>query len=134
MEPYLSHIENGDNRKALCQLRLSSHPLNIESLRGKITDPKLRLCTLCDDTKVEDEFHFMMQCNKYENERNIFIENISNYCINFRELNLQNKFLWLLSNEDKQICKDLGHLIKRCFDIRKECLAKAKCDDSREIQ
>ncbi len=42
-------------------VRVGSHQLNIEALRGKIKDPKLRPC-ICEDTQPEDEFHFLITC------------------------------------------------------------------------
>lgn len=124
MEPYLYQIENIENRKALCQLRVSSHPLNIESLRGRVADPEQRICTLCNQGRVEDEFHFLMECHLYDTERTETFKRILKHCENFALLSLHDKFIWLLSNEDKQICKHLSRMTKILFDVRKRALAR----------
>lgn len=65
MEKYLSLIDNTTHRIAVSQLRLSSHTLNIETLRGTISDPNERTCNLCNLKKREDEIHFITECSHY---------------------------------------------------------------------
>jgi hypothetical protein len=36
----------------------------------------------------------------------------------FQELSDRNKFIWLLSNEDREICKNLANFIATCLSIR----------------
>ena len=48
--------------------------------------------------------------------RNTFFSNIDNYF--FPELSDRNKFIWLLSNEDREICKNLANFIVTCLSIR----------------
>jgi hypothetical protein len=52
--------------------RLSDHILNIE--RGRCTKPKTkreeRYCPFCDS--VENEKQFILECNKYSDERKQF--------------------------------------------------------------
>jgi len=62
-------------RKALARLRLSSHSLCIET--GRWTKPKsiprnIRFCSLCEDL-VEDEYHFLFVCPRYEHLRRLYI-------------------------------------------------------------
>ena len=63
-EKYLDILENQKQRKLLTKFRLSSHDLEIE--RGRYGTKSLpvdeRICKLCNERKVEDEFHFLMQC------------------------------------------------------------------------
>ncbi len=55
---------NRSYRLAFTKLRISSHSLRIES--GRHTFPKTviedRICNHCDLNKVEDEYHFVMEC------------------------------------------------------------------------
>ena len=48
---------------------------------------------------VEDEFHFVMVCNKLEHERNNLLYYITQKDLSFMHLNPFNKFLYLLKNE-----------------------------------
>ena len=36
-----------------------------------------RLCLLCNSNQVEDEIHFLFQCNKYSVQRQAFINQIN---------------------------------------------------------
>ena len=56
-EKYLLDIDNTTRRRTMTQLRVGTHQLNIEALKGKIKDLKLRTC-ICQNTQPEDEFHF----------------------------------------------------------------------------
>ena len=73
LEQHLLNIENKDHRKSISQIRLSSHPLRIESQRGMIDDPAMRICPCCTLNSVEDEEHFTVTCPKFEPERNHLI-------------------------------------------------------------
>ena len=120
MEPYLSTIENEQHRKAVTQLRLSSHPLNIEAQRGIITNPKDRICQLCDENQTENEFHFTMCCPAYQTQRIQLIDQLHDANANLQNLSKDELFIWLLTNEDKATTKLLGRYLSTCFDIRRE--------------
>ena len=68
-ESYLDNIQNRALRHALTKIRLSSHRYNIETGRwGKNKIPRAdRQCTLCN--VIEDEFHVLIICPRYVNER-----------------------------------------------------------------
>ena len=63
-EQYLKNVYNVKHRVAMTKLRLSSHPLLIETGRYSRLDRKDRLCPLCTD-KIEDKTHFMIHCPIY---------------------------------------------------------------------
>ena len=71
-EPYLDFIENTSLRKIYSRFRLNSHDPEIERGRygTKSTPPDERLCSLCNLNEVEDEFHFLVICPRYVDERN----------------------------------------------------------------
>ena len=75
-----------------------------------------RICKQCNCEAVEDEEHLLIKCNKYSFARNTFFSNINNNF--FKELSDRNKFIWLLSNEDREICKNLANFIATCLSIR----------------
>jgi hypothetical protein len=96
-EQYLLKIRDFKPRKIMSKFRLSSHNLQIE--KGRHSYPKVlvdrRLCLKCNSGQIEDEFHVLVQCQFYENER----------CILFSQLN-KNKcnIMSIASDEDKFIC------------------------------
>ena len=68
-EPYLDRL-NKSLRIAVTKFRLSSHTLFIE--RGQLNKPRKiprneRLCAVCG--VIEDEYHCLIDCPRYVNER-----------------------------------------------------------------
>ncbi len=76
MEPYLLVNYSRDLRQVLTKIRLSSHKLFVE--RGRWLKPKIdyeqRLCTVCDDRDIEDEYHILMKCEHYADLRIKFVK------------------------------------------------------------
>ena len=56
-EKYLTVVTNYKFRKSLTKLRCSNHSLRIESDRKNNIDYENRICNLCINGKVENEFH-----------------------------------------------------------------------------
>ena len=69
-EDYLHQITNINHRIALTKLRISNHQLEIEVGRyiRPYKKPEDRICQLCK-TEVEDEFHFLLKCQQYQEKR-----------------------------------------------------------------
>ena len=74
LEHYLSVLPK-KFRIVLSQLRLSAHHLRIETGRyaHNRVDRALRLCTLCDRSDIEDEYHFVLICPVYSQIRQKYI-------------------------------------------------------------
>ena len=69
LEPYLLQVRNKKHRRMLAKLRLSSdRKLEIETGRNQRpkVDQDKRICSLCNTSEVENEIHFLMQCNLYK--------------------------------------------------------------------
>ena len=62
---YLSKSMNETHRKIITRFRLSSHNLNVEYGRYRNELRSNRICTLCNLNDIEDEFHFILKCPKY---------------------------------------------------------------------
>ena len=75
-EFYLRQQCNCHLRQGLSKIRLSSHKFFVE--RGRWSKPKVeyieRLCTLCDQGDIEDEYHILMTCPHYLDLRVKFIK------------------------------------------------------------
>jgi len=58
-------------RRFLTKFRLSDHNLEIELGRRKKPriEEKNRLCTKCNKNEVENEVHFILDCDLYKEER-----------------------------------------------------------------
>ena len=117
LEKYLVTVDNNIHRNAISQLRMSCHSLNIETLRGIVTNPQERVCKHCNLLKVEDEMHFFIDCPFYSTKRKILLDPLLK-APNASHFNSEDKFIWLLTNEDKNVCKTVGKFIHECFVYR----------------
>ena len=101
-EDYLMDIKNIKCRKLITKFRISDHHLQIEM--GRRSVPKIpseeRFCKFCKFL-VEDEFQFIMKCSKHVAFRNVLFSAMKSYFQNFEHLSDREKFLYILSFEDK---------------------------------
>ena len=76
MESYITEL-SFSAWQTTSKLRLSDHSLEIE--RGRYQRPYLkpeeRNCPFCPD-KIEDEYHFLIECAMHRDERQAFINSI----------------------------------------------------------
>ena len=104
-EDYLNTIEPMQHKKAVTRFRVSAHGLAIE--RGRYTRPptplEQRICNVCPNKPIEDEFHFLMECDKAKDDRNVLFRDIAHICPNFNSLSERNKFIYLMSASDRII-------------------------------
>lgn len=99
-------------RKFITKIRLSSHNLCIETGRYHGVDRKDRYCYMCSMNVLEDEFHFILQCNCYALLRKKYIKKY--YW--FRPSAF--KLVQLLCVENvKELC-NLGKFLLNAFKIR----------------
>ena len=106
-------------RQAICKIRISAHPLMIEIGRYKNLETEERLCKLCITLKIEDEYHFLIDCPIYNNSRKICYQKISELCPNFNNMSDKSKFYYLFTNEDLSIINIFGNCIIECLETRK---------------
>ena len=76
IEPYLRRNISYTLRITFTKMRLSSHKLLVE--RGRWVKPKInycdRLCTLCHKHDIQDEYHALMICSRYETLRKTYLK------------------------------------------------------------
>ena len=66
MEGYLSVITNYKHRSTITRLRVSSHHLAIETGRYEGLQRSDRICATCDLGVVDNEQHFLAECQSTE--------------------------------------------------------------------
>ena len=123
MEKYLQ-IRNPSLRKSLCKFRISNHNLKIESLRynynnNEYVPPNERICSCCDEGKCEDEEHFLIQCKAFNDKRLILWQKIQLSNPFFTSYSSRNKLIWLMSQEDINLLKDVALFIKSNMEERR---------------
>ena len=112
MEKYLMDITNINHRVAMTKLRLSNHPLHIETGRHVKIERNQRFCPFCP-TLIEDEIHFLVQCPTYKELRDKLLTNTSHSNKNFSN---RDKFLAILK-QDK--LNTTAKFIFEAFELRK---------------
>ena len=117
-EPYLDIIKNNKHRQLLTRLRVSAHRLRIESARygRNRLERHERLCEICEDRTVEDEYHFILICGKYKDLRNILLPKY------YTRRPSMLKFVELLSCTKKNTLCNLCQYIEKALVIRQNCI------------
>jgi hypothetical protein len=118
-EDYLVECKNMQCLKYLARLRLSSHKLSIEtgryvSVKDRVK-PENRICIHCNLAKCEDEFHFLIECPRYEVMRTEFFSQVEQQQLFFHSYSPEIKFTWLMASEESFIINSLSSFVFRCF-------------------
>ena len=99
LEPYIKEITICKFRTAFAQFRCFSHQLRIETGRYIKELKTYRLCVVCKERYVEDEYHFVLVCNAYNKLRSQYLpQKYYNYPTVY-------KFNMLMSNVNPEILK-----------------------------
>jgi hypothetical protein len=118
VEYYLGVINNKAFRHALTRFRVSNHKLMVEVGRRNKVALADRVCHQCTLAEVEDEQHFLLTCPHYENHRTILFDAIEKKSPLIHHLSIKDKFIWIMSNQDKDIIIPLAEYIHNAMEIR----------------
>ena len=77
--------------------------------------PEDRLCSNCTLNVCENEFHFLMICNAYDDIRKPFFEAVSLKYNYFSTLYPEDKFIWLCSSNKPYVVTLLAEFVHECF-------------------
>ena len=114
LEKYLCDVKDPTLRKVLATFRLGNHKLACETLRS--VRPRIpyedRKCSKCE-AEAENEIHFLFRCSwvGYRDVRQAFTTVISNIVNNFKLLSADDKSLFLMIQENKEITECLAQYI-----------------------
>ena len=118
-EKYLSVVNSDNDRVSMTMFTNRSHQLQNEI--GRYTIPKTpindRTCKNCNLSSVEDELHFLLNCSKYYHLRGELVSRCFNKNIT-NTLNFDSQFIWLLCNEDTDVCRSIAKYLNLCFLLR----------------
>ena len=116
-EKYLMML-NFKQRQILARFRISAHNLHVETGRHCNTPLELRLCMMCDEKKVEDEIHFLLECPLYNKEREILYDTVFSKYESMKALYPQELFPHLLSSEDTDVINALATFLTKSMQKR----------------
>ncbi len=120
-ENYVSFNLTPNERSILAQLRMGILPLSIETGRFINQPLEQRLCKLCNEEKIEDEWHFIFECSCYNDKRIDFFSEITNIRPDFIYLDESSQMKFLFENVHRKFAK----FINCCFKARKTKLFPA---------
>ena len=118
MDRYVRINLSSSERSVLAQIRFGILPLHIETGRFNNTKLEDRICNLCQQDKIEDECHFLFECDAYEVPRNIWSHSVLNCCLDFHYLEQNNQLRYIFNDCPRPTAK----FIETCLDIRKNVL------------
>jgi hypothetical protein len=87
-------------------------PLHIETGRYTNTRVNERLCMLCEQNEVDDEFHVIMHCDMYEDIRSSLLEYCYGIDPDLQHKPLEDVFVFIMS--DSRISRQSA---KACLNI-----------------
>ena len=73
-EEYLD-ILNDKERYIFCKFRTANHRLIIETGRWSGVSKENRVCSLCNQGLIGDEYHYLLECQSFNEERRQYLEN-----------------------------------------------------------
>ena len=118
-EPYVTQFIHRNQRKIVARLRSGSLPIAVET--GRYSRPKIplenRICTLCSQNFIEDEIHFLIDCEQYSDLRYDLFTSILEIHADFESLPSLVKYCLLMSEETIQ-CK-LARTVLNMYNRRK---------------
>ena len=108
-----------NHRSLVSKLKVGIPPLHIQTGRWKDTTPENRICYACDESKLENDYHFVIHCDAYIKTRTEFSQDKvyeTELDIEGDEAELVNK---LLSPEAIQMT---GRYFEKMFQERKDIM------------
>ena len=98
-EPYLQLIRKPKYLTAFSRFRAGSHTLEIE--RGRYSNPRtpreVRLWITCK--VIEDEFHFLINCKIYKDERLTLFDKVIKINSDFSSITDREKIIFLMTSD-----------------------------------
>ena len=74
-----------------------------DEVSGKIRKMNVneRLCPVCQNCDIENEFHFVFLCDAYSILRMVLFNKILAFNDNFNHINIEEKFIYLFKEQNK---------------------------------
>ena len=87
----------------MAQFRFGILPLEIEVGRFRDIPLPNRICQMCNINVVEDEIHFLCECERYIDFRSNLFSSALETEPNFPSKDVIDKFVYLMSNHQKSV-------------------------------
>ena len=116
-EDYLNTVKNFKHRKYFTRLRLSNHPLRIETGRyfGELRHE--RICKFCSLKEVESESHFLLFCTLYDHLRIPFYSELNKHFTSFNDFSDEQKLQVIMKPQNSTVGTVVTY-ISKCIEKR----------------
>lgn len=117
IEQYLLEISNFKTRQLFTKFRVSDHKLEIETGRYQNIPRDKRLCKFCNSNEIDDEYHFLLNCNKNKLPRDqlfLLINQLNPHFIQDQPLQKLKQIL----NPNFELLSAVGNFLKQGIDLR----------------
>ena len=117
-ESFVTGFLNKFQRSLITQLRIGILPLAVETGRYYRTPLENRVCQICNDNLVEDEFHFVCKCTAYSDIRLRYFPHF-NKLFKIYEMDVYEQFYNIIKTEKYKL---LVNYINEIWQTRKSML------------
>ena len=111
-------VQSRNQRAWLSRLRCSAHHLEIEKGRWTKTPIEERLCKMCDNSKIGDEYHLTMECKTFRTKRACFVGKMESISPGFKSLSKKDQFKTLLCPTKSAAAKVTNQFLRILFLAR----------------
>ena len=115
-ETYLDKLASRKLRTVVTKLRVSGHSLRVQTGRYDRLERNMRVCQICNSHELEDEYHFVFNCQPYHLLRNRYIKTY------FRTRPSMYKFIDLLSTQNTNELYMLSRYVFEATKLRNETI------------
>lgn len=122
IEKYLQLTKVPSNRIIISKFRLNAHKLRSNTgcyeNKGQPIPYENRTCYYCKSTSIEDEKHFILECNQFNGSRAALYSEIAKASSTFSHLSLQEKLHFMLNSQNEQIINMVGKYLHKIYTER----------------
>ena len=108
-------------RSKLAKMRTGTFPINIELGRYRNIPIENRLCETCDQKHIENETHFLLNCDAYNNLRVKLYHELNIDPTNMSEPEILD---YVLCGRTEQTCLSVSAYITEAYQLRNCILSK----------
>ena len=80
------------------------------------------ICPLCSGSKIDDETHLLLDCQRYSSMRDVFLSKIETKIDDIRKLSHENVISQLMNSNDYYVNLRLIVFISSCFEMRDQLI------------
>ena len=120
-EPYITKINNRNQRAWLSHFRTSAHQLRVETGRytSPITPLSQRICVYCDSGQCDTEEHAILNCKTFTIKRQCFLARVAALVPTFLTMTHKQQITTILCPSTADLAKCVSKFLGIISDTRK---------------